>query len=245
MKNQLTPKTIKTLLLAAGVFVLMVFVPNKVNAQDDTNCGTIVDGKLINDSIDCWSSKDFWISFPFKEEWMQYDRIELGIQGFYNDFYYISFDKQEVLDNFSNASYAVIDFFKFINVSDNHGNSNLKDYAFFYKTEKNDPDVKRKNCNIQVKGKKINGYREGYGNGVAVKTPIYNEGTILYKSKPIVFVMYAQKWNKKAKSFTATAPIYEDKMVGGKCTIDRKKFPLHYEPINYNEKISIVKKQTK
>jgi antitoxin component YwqK of YwqJK toxin-antitoxin module len=174
---------IKSLLVAVG---LMTFGPVNLKAQDDSNCGIVIDGVLV-DKIDCWSFQEMNLIFPITDRHKKYDKIQLKLckyekpddttpGGFSYDF-----SPQSFGDNFEGATYGV---WKFLTKDFEKGRLGyfgpFGGNILFKRKE-----FSKRSGNfleIVLTAYTITGYSyDSYGN----KIPNYGNGLILYKSSKV------------------------------------------------------------
>ena len=187
-------KTFKILLTT--ICLSLLFTTN-AKAQDDANCGFIIDG-VKADSITCWYFKDCYIVFPINEAWKKYDRLELTIlHGFDNN------GTPQVVQNeepptrtvsvnefwelFSGQKYGAVK----ASASKNDIDANVSEKILFeikysamqerYKGEV----LKNNYFSFEIKGLTISGYKEEYdqSQNAVIKLPIYDNAATLYRGK--------------------------------------------------------------
>jgi len=170
---------------------LSLFITN-TKAQDDPNCGFVVDGVLV-DSITSWSIGDLKVVFPILQSWKKFDFIE-GIiyfdgttesRGQYTRSrkiakYYFRL-KPEDLDAYSDAKYAIWTIIKKENedrkkaiASDGYCTDCKAggDYSTM-PVDENDKPIKPV-IFMELRGHTITGNQASYGNSSAVKVPVYD-----------------------------------------------------------------------
>jgi len=222
------------------LFCFMVLFSTNTKAQDNANCGFLIDGKIV-DSIPCWSFLKMQVVFPVKESWKEFDRIEIYI------YHAISiFTPKKFVDCFFNPNTGSASLGAITVCSKASPTSQWESPMFTNYYNPGTPftvdDFKRKtgySLVLKISGHRITGTKEVYENGGYVKKPIYDNGVNLYTSKEIPFAYlknYKGEMNKKSEK--------EQEMLNTKlpCNCPGKPFTLKLEPCEYSgEYISFVK----
>ncbi|OFY95964.1 MAG: hypothetical protein A3K10_03650 [Bacteroidetes bacterium RIFCSPLOWO2_12_FULL_31_6] len=241
--------------LFATICLSLLFTTN-TKAQDDPNCGFVVDGVLV-DSITSWALGDLSVVFPMKQSWKKYDLI----QGYIfltnkKDSYapvLLQFEfKPEDLDEYSDAKYAVYNIFK-KGAAHEVGKKYCGIYGYCndcksggeYNTK---PESDKKfEFSLVLSGHKITSYIETYTNNTKVKQPLYDggrdnrgrslqtSGEVLYETKPtpykVCFCSYDKKTYKKVTDINACD---ECKIDFSKQAVQPgKKFTLNVEKVDF------------
>lgn len=187
--------------VAAYFFCLSLLFTTTSKAQDDPNCGILVDG-ILAESITSWELSDLSVVFPMKQAWTKYDLIEgeiflTGTQGSDGkNWPVILFQfKPEDLGEYADAKYVVYNILTKKLTTKITGNDIVlggefnselikKLFGFYYYCndckEGGEYNTKPKNSNPEIylvlEGHKITSYLETYQNNTKVKQPLYDGG---------------------------------------------------------------------
>jgi len=213
------------------VTVLFLMNINSGFAQDDANCGIVIDEILV-DNIDCWDIKDAGVIFPVSPKWKNFDIVQLKLVEQYpssdgriydrGNFSYVylsefNLDKPKVNDWFKGANLA---FWKVEINGQKTAQINstciiFDDWA--WDCPKNSYIV------FQVLGYTQTGM-DAYGK------PKYNEPTVIYQTRkyPITGSVFRKKIPGKGKT---------------PCTESGKKVDLKFEAVQYRDDLFITTKK--
>lgn len=239
----------KTLNKTLLVFAILLFTFSNTKAQDDANCGIVIND-VLTDSVTCWNAKEFFLVFPINPDWLKYDKIEIGLMTVYpnglKQFLYTPLTKKEFEDNLSKGQLGLI---KITNGKQLYSNltnrpivSSLNIWSTFEKESKKDPNVQTSKQTIQIKGYYITGNNKIYSGNVEVNDPVYSKETILWKSKTTAAATYAINGKGKLIDESLASNVFNQGSPVGSCSNAGKPFTLKKEDVNYGDKYFIIKK---
>jgi len=189
---------------------------NRLKAQDDANCGIVIDGTLV-DKIDCWTFDHMYLVFPINDKYKKYDHIELTMRlgwdmktSSSDAMFFREFTSQGFADNFGNGQYGVWKILTDKNKDEVECASCGGPYSR--------PKYNRKTFYVVDERKKTEGSFVQFellaytivsyefdqrGN----KVPKYGAGTFLYKSKMIPIKVVHQGFKKIPFDLNAACPV--------------------------------------
>ena len=216
-----------------------------IKAQDDTNCGLLVDGILI-DSLNCWTFKEIKAVVPIKSEWQKFDKVQVRLRWYCTKYStevvnYYDFKPRDFKDGFlSTAQYGVMPLPNL--KTENDRLIYAESYYWSNYTLNEEAPPLATSFQIEITGYFTTGTTETYVNGSYQKQPKYGDPEVLWKSKKIPSIV-TETPMKAAQKFFKKNPGKRLPALTKQCSLTGKKFDLTIEQINYKEDFLIIKKK--
>lgn len=251
-------KNLKTLF---ATICLSLLITTTTKAQDDANCGIVIDG-VIADSISNWNFDKLSVVFPLNQDWKNlYHHLDIKLlylqdvgSNAVNEYKYAEgsgFNAKDLESDYSDASHVVITFFhQYVGKgkdriwSTGGKDYHLNSYAYVSKKDygKKETIPTRYALIVTVKGVSITSYKEVYSQtaGGFIKSPIFDEGKLLYKSKKVVYPVCITEATRQEARETGCPECKS--ILDPPCQVYGQKFNLQIDKANYEGTSEKIKK---